>query len=98
MYIPLSPEQATAHLVNVQPETHVLGSLLRQYLGNQQLRAKADTIKVVKSAVLAAVVPWSDSSVLQVSIPAAVCFLCVSITAFLLAPHLFVTSCIQLHV
>jgi len=64
--------QGTLHLVKGQPETLGLASLIEQALDQLGWRASSDScIHVVKSGVLAAVVPWSELSVLQVK----TCFL-----------------------
>lgn len=54
-------------MVKGQPETLGLPSLIRQALDQLGLRESSDaSIHVVKSGVLAAIVPWSELSVLQV--------------------------------
>ena len=59
--------QDTRRLGKEQPETLGLPSLIRQALDQLGLRESSDpSIHVVKSGVLAAIVQWSDFSVLQV--------------------------------
>lgn len=53
-------------LLEQQPETRFMHSLLSQALEQEGLQPSSHSIYIVKSGVLASIVPWSDFSILQV--------------------------------